>query len=240
MYSPRNKGYYLSFCKDPKVDWSKVGVDELRMTCAKQAADLEELRQYNRALSDALWKIRKYPDKEKGLEETVTQQLIQIDKLQNTNHELAEKNRKLKAHINALKLSTKTTNPQEKKSTSHFNTSSAVLKEVDDAVYSAKSQVAAQLKLLSNSSAEIERIKKTLSRVDQLFEERAKVTEVLKQMESEIQAQQTPADDASAQAEISRLRLAVEGYFFQFSGTSGNGGQELEWLANRAERLQKH
>jgi len=216
--SLRNRGYYLSFGQVSDVDPSKLSLEELRASFRSHESELCELRKHNRALSDTLWHVSRHPGDKEYIELRLTQQAVEIDTLQNSNRKLTEANAALKTKLRTAQFQQRV--PREpvhvKPPVTRTN-----LAEITQAVAAAKAEVDAQLKRLENPKIEV--LKKQLATADRLLAEREEALALLR------------ASPAADPGEVERLRAAVEGYFFQFSGSRGNGGHELEWLTERAQ-----
>ena len=239
----RNRGYYLSFSKPESIAWKDLGLEELRAAYSQREEELAELRLYNRALSDTLWQVSRHPGQEGSLEERLTQQSMQIDRLQNQNHALSETITKLKGKLNACSIALKQARQGQPQQAPASRVATNTIPDINDIVIKAKAEVSAHAKLLASASSQIEALRQALSKVDRLFDQQREAIDKLNRIESELQTQQEPlktgVDDSAAQAEVANLRLAVQNYFFQFAGSAGNGGTELELLTKRAEPLSR-
>ena len=259
----RNRGYYLSFSKDLRDGLDTVPIEELRIMYSRQTQEIAELKQHNRALSHTLWEVSRNPGKDNWLEERLSHQAVEIDKLQNANAALTVKFERQKVKLNSVQLALKHAK-EEKDRLVQVSKLNGQLTDLEAAVNQAKQEVAYQVKLLENASIKVEAIKTSMAVADKLFEERTEAISLLKQIKStgmkklprpalvekvaqtEKQAtvetrptkiNEKPTALEEAQAEIANLHEAVRSYFFQFAGSTTNGGAELDWLVNRAEKL---
>ena len=261
----KNRGYYLSFSKDTQDGIDSISLEELRVLYARQTHEISELRQHNRSLSHTLWEVSRNPGKEDWLEERLTHQAIQIDKLQNANTVLTGKFERQRLRLNAVQLALKHVK-QDKERLVQLSKLKGQLSDLEGAVNIAKKEVTDQVQLLDKSATKIDTIRTSIGAADKLLEERTEAIALIKQIKQlgikrpikPSQAEkpaptEKPAEPVlqkaqnlqpikataleEAQAEIATLREAVRGYFFQFAGATGNRGAELDWLLKRAEKL---
>ena len=232
---------------------------------SRQTQEIAELKQHNRALSHTLWEVSRNPGKDNWLEDRLSHQAVEIDKLQNANAALTVKFERQKVKLNSVQLALKHAK-EEKERLVQVSKLKGQLTDLEAAVNQAKQEVAYQVKLLENASIKVEAIKTSMAVADKLFEERTEAISLLKQIKStgikklpkpalvekvaqtdrqstiQVETRPTKTNEKptaleEAQAEIANLREAVRSYFFQFAGSTTNGGAELDWLVKRAEKL---
>jgi hypothetical protein len=211
---------------------AKLSVEELRSSYVSREKELNQLRSYKRAISGTLAEQSKIDTQTVDFEKRLLDQATEIDRLQTLNHRLSEKNLALKAHLVLAKLAANKDKPKASPQTP--------LRPAKTLVEANTRPFQQPIKDVSRSANFID-IKPQMKNavLDKIVDVKRPATSAAADSPAKVVKKdaQVQTDPSAESLEAEKLRRAVQGYFFQFSGKLSNGGKELEWLTKRAESL---